>query len=85
MTQKTEDLDAKILAKLQANVEAAQKRLASYLSACPTCRMLSDSLIRETVGTFMIQDSGMIIRRIDKYDSAAYCPTCNSCMWSSES
>lgn len=75
------ELDEKVAASLERDVEAAKASLHRYRSSCEKCRPLVSSLLSKAgVGTVNVQAYGVVER-----GRAAFCPACGRCVYSDES
>lgn len=70
------DLDERILEHLRMDAEAAAATLAAYEARASCCRMVSVSLIRQTVGQASPRSLGM--EQTGRY--TWHCPKCNRCV-----
>lgn len=85
MNSKLKALDNRILDHLKKEAARANAVLAEYENGCSDCRMLSNYLVKKTVGSFNPFGHGHIERKIGNYDTSIYCKTCNRCFYSTES
>ena len=75
------ELDEKVVAALERDIEAATATLHRYRSSCEKCRPLVSRLLRKAgVGTVNVQAYGVVER-----GDSGFCPACGRCVYSDES